>query len=166
MGWHEQVLLWRTIWLETAPFEREVPLLALIPLIDAFTGLSGRAAAKLRFAGCGDIILLVILLGLEIRLTWWRDFFPWWTIMDSAPRDPALFDAWSDRMDLEHILGNVYFTLIGSCAIICAIWAKLQKRSFFVWFPIGFIGTVGALVWLFVNRPSKTFVLRANEGPC
>lgn len=152
MGWHEQVLLWRTVWLETAPFEREVPLLALIPLIDAFSGLSQRAAVRLRFVKRGDIILLAVLLALEIRFIWWRDFFPWWIVMDSAPRDPALFDAWTDRMHLEYLLGNIYLGLIFGCALVCAIWAKLQKRSFSIWLLIGLIGTGGAVVWLFVNR--------------
>lgn len=149
MGWHDAVLIWG----DQAPFVREVPLLALVAFIDAFTGLSQSAATKLGFAKRRDVILLAVLLACEIRLVWWGDFHSWGIAFDTEPHDPVLFDAWMHRMHVEHIIDNVYFGLIFGSAIICAVWAKLQKRSFFIWFLAGFIGTVGTVVWLFVNRP-------------
>lgn len=149
MGWHDAVLIWQ----DEAPFVREVPLLALVALIDAFTGLSQSVATKLGFAERRDVILLVVLLACEIRLVWWGDFHSWGYAFDTEPHDRVLFDAWMHRLDVEHIVDNAYLVLIFGSAIICAVWAKFQKRSFFIWFLAGFIGTVGAIAWLFVNRP-------------
>lgn len=149
MGWEEPIHIWRNL----APFEREVPLLALIAIIDAFTGLSQSVATRLGFAKRRDLVLLAVLLACEIRLVWWGDFQRWETVFGTQPGDPALLDTWRHRNHVEYMISKAYEVLIFGCAIICAVWAKLQKRSFFVWFPIGFIGTVGAIVWLHVNRP-------------
>ncbi len=155
MWWHEQVLIWRDL----APFQREVPLFALIPLVDAFTGLSKFVAKALNLPkGRDPVLLVMMLLVYVVRTTQWGDYARWGGSydFDTAPHDDALFDAWIHHLNVLTIYFFIYLGLICSCAIICAIWAKLQKRSFFVWLPIGLIGTVGAIVWLFVNRPSKT----------
>ena len=156
--WHEAVLMWR----DEAPFVREVPLLALIALIDAFTGLSQIVATKLGFTKRRDVVLLAVLLACEIRLVYWGDFHSWGHAFDTEPHDPVLFKAWMHRLDVEYIIDNAYLVLIFGSAIVCAVWAKLQKRPFFVWSLIGFIGTVGAAVWLFVNRPPKISTRHAN----
>lgn len=161
MGWHDLVLMWH----DEAPFVREAPLLAFIVLIDAFTGLSQIVATKLGFANRRDAVLLAVLLACEIRLVYWGDFHSWGFAFDTEPHDPVLFAAWKRRMHVEYMIDETYEVLIFGCAIICAVWAKLQKRSFFIWLLAGFIGTVGTVVWLFVNRPSKTFMIRANEKP-
>jgi len=159
----EEVIL---IWHGLPPLIREVPLLALVALIDVFTGLSQTIATNLGFPKRRDVILLGVLLACEIRLIWWGDFESWTFVFDTQPRDRALFEAWRHRNHVEYVIYKVYEVLIFGSAIICAAWAKFQKRSFFIWFLAGFIGTVGAIVWLFVNRPSKLSVLRINEGTC
>jgi hypothetical protein len=161
MGWDEPLRIWRDL----APIIGEVPLLALVALIDAFTGLSQSAATKLGFAKRRDVVLPVVLLACEIRPVWWGDFHSWGQAFDTEPHDPVLFDAWIQRGHVERIIDISYMVLIFGCAIICAVWAKLQKRSFFIWFLAGFIGTVGTVVWLFVNRPRTRHQNLQVAGP-
>lgn len=140
--------------------DRDIPLLGLIVALDGLTGLSRLATRRLKSIDARDLVLLICVgaLFLYFQIYGGEDFLPWQVEMgavnwiDDSPSVQAARRAYEHRGELRMMYIHSFHVMQFVSALTCAVLARLQGRSYFIWMAMGYMGNWGAVVWLLLNR--------------
>jgi len=136
---------------------------AIIVSLDALTGFSGWAAAKLNGRIRDDAILLFEIVIAAGGVIWWFhhldiphhgfvDYIRWQDVQAQLARDKIAVAHAKEVAQIERVLWVIELAL----AVACVVMAKMQRRKLILWVPIAFLSNVGGIIWLTLNRSSKT----------
>ena len=151
--WQDQAAVWGSMW-----GTRDIPLLAVIVVLDGLTGLSNFLARRLNIVKWHDLGLLLFVGVWFIYFSFWLDFFPvhplpiFVDLAVGADENSAWMQAWHRRVGWEVFYGRFFRELEVVCAFGCAVMGRLQGRSYFHWMLLGFMGSFGSVIWLLLNR--------------
>jgi hypothetical protein len=149
--------MWPELWLFLV-----VPMLAVVPILDAALGVSQVIAFQFHFRWRENVLLgaLIVIAGVIV--------FMMLPIISQIR--PGMVD-YATVVDLNHALARRKIELwfvVGelTCvagSLVVALWLSArQKRQWAMWIPLGIIGNIGAVIWLIANR--KQAVSKTSNG--
>lgn len=139
MMWHQHFIALRHVLLEGHDL-----LLAGLAILDAVCGFSRAIAARLKIMGGAQAVLAwLLLVGFLIFNNLYAPDTAFWRNVDVSELG-ALGEA--------RMLSDFLDYASNASIVICGLAAWRMQRPVFLWLALGYLGNVGAIVWLLLDR--------------